>query len=257
VSRAILFVTACSRSGTTALVRLLNQHAGVGIGMERFKFLYSKHAETDLSRLFEPARFFDFRPGDTNLLPDVDARWRKHYDAIAAKHRAGTLSVIGDKALATPGIVRALTATFPRARWIFIFRDLEGVASSFVGRADNPADVNWPPEKRHESALSDWRGAFEAVEGLLGDGRMFPVRYERLFAGDRSAFRAMFGFLEVEVEDLLERRFDAMTKDWDVRKSKDSLLGSSERAWLASRRPTDLEHRFLEASEAAVRNHAR
>jgi Sulfotransferase family len=74
------FVFGCPRSGTTAVVRLLQAHPRVVIGMERHKFLLSRRRDRAKfgPALFEPERFFDFRPGDTNVNPDL-GHFTGHY----------------------------------------------------------------------------------------------------------------------------------------------------------------------------------
>ena len=69
-----LFATGCERSGTTILTRLLQSHPGISIGMERYKYLLRGVRTRRVTRRlcpshFEPGRFFDFRPTDTNIIP--------------------------------------------------------------------------------------------------------------------------------------------------------------------------------------------
>lgn len=253
--RTPLFVTGCSRSGTTALVHLLNVHPDVVIGMERFKHVYSRREQGSLAGMFTRPRFLDFRDGDTNITPSASPRWRRFYEIADKKLADEGSGTIGDKALATPGILSFLTGEYPNAHWIFIFREVVGVAGSYVKRADNSGDVNWPQTKRHREALGDWRRAFEAVDTLIaevGSERVFPVSYERLFSGDNVNLKALFGFLDRNVPHIVTAKFSSMTSDWEKRTSAPSPLTQDERDWLTANRPQDLEERYEELSRMAI-----
>ena len=187
------FVFGCSRSGTTALTRLLHSHNAVVIGMERYKFLLKSalqpRARRPLSRplnrlewwirrhrppsegcvetqpqvaladftpsLFEADRFLDFRDGDTNITPEGN-RFRSHYSKAHHRLQHDTVQYIGDKVRADEKIMSAIVAQFPSPSFIFIYRDLLRVANSFCLRAKNPKDENWPETDTHQTALANW-----------------------------------------------------------------------------------------------------
>lgn len=250
-----LIVAGCSRSGTTALVELLNSHPKAVIGMERFKYLYFQRKPGVLAEIFTPTRFIDFREGDTNITPEGGRRWEEFYDSLARKLQGGEADVIGDKALASPGVVRFISNEYPEARWIFIFRDVVAVAGSYVRRAENEDDVNWPETKRHKEALGDWTRAFEAIDDLalaVGSERVFPLSYESLFGGDTYVLEALCHFMGTDLPDEMTKAFSAMTSGWERRRAKPSPLTETEKNWLASSRPLALEDRFQSLADEAV-----
>ena len=63
-ARRYAFITGCSRSGTTALTRLLNRHPDVAIGYERNNRLAGRGLLTP--SLFEPERFRRFEADDSH-----------------------------------------------------------------------------------------------------------------------------------------------------------------------------------------------
>lgn len=110
---------------------LLNAHLQVGIGMERYKTRYFERDVDRVRDLFTFERFFDFREGDTNIVPSAAQRWANFYDSIRHKMDDGSLSVIGDKPLAAPPIT-ALIGLSRRPLGLHLPR--RGTGRSFLHR---------------------------------------------------------------------------------------------------------------------------
>src|SRR4029077_3103494 len=142
------------------------------------------------------------------------------YDDVEAKAAAGTLRVIGDKIVAKPQMLQAITANFESPRFVFVYRDLARVASSLVMRPRDPKDRNWPETKTYRSALAEWHRSFIAmlrhVEATGGDD-VFVVRYERLFGHDEQGLRAMFVFLGLDCDDSVLQSYKESTAGWEDR----------------------------------------
>lgn len=196
------FVAGCSRSGTTSLVRLLNSHPAVAVGMERYKYAFDELWPNQIDQaLFSLHRFFDFRESDTNVNPDKDGRWVYFYEQLERKIRAGAVTVMGDKVPARFGVMETVHRNFPDPRIIFIFRDPDAVARSYARRARDPDDADWPAWRSSESAIRDWNRAFRAMDLHMarhGGNHVFVVRYEDLFGDDRVLVKAIFAFLGLE-----------------------------------------------------------
>ena len=86
--KTTLIVTGVARSGTTALGELLNAHPLVGLGIERFKFQFLRE-DNFSADLFTRERFFDFRPEDTNLIPELRPAWALRGDRREMGQRPG------------------------------------------------------------------------------------------------------------------------------------------------------------------------
>jgi hypothetical protein len=191
------FVVGCPRSGTTELTRLLHAQPELVLGMERYRrMLYQLDVRGQLGefgpKMFQPQRFLNF------VLDDD--RFRDHYRVAALRFAAGPVRYVGDKVPHTTSIVLALTRNFPNAMFVFIYRDLERVANSYCRRARDPNDP-WPREATCEVAVHQWHEAFASADALtaaIGRDRMFVVKYEQLFGGDRRVVEEMFAWLGVD-----------------------------------------------------------
>jgi hypothetical protein len=250
------FVLGCDRSGTTALTRLLHSHPQVVVGMERYKRRLSRQELPGFAPpLFEPDRFLDFRPDDTNITPDRNPRFRAHYELAAKRLHDGTVRYIGDKVIAKPHLAVAIKEQFPSPKIVFIYRDLLRVASSFCVRARNPDDTNWPQDRNHRTALDRWNEAFDAIDAFDASphaGSVFLVRYERLFDGDERTRDAMFAFLGLEVTPEVEHQFRGATAHWDEHVAKPLALAPNQIDELTSALETSALGRFDAAFDAQL-----
>jgi hypothetical protein len=155
---------------------------------------------------------------------------------------------VGDKVPHTRSIVLALTRNFPNARFVFIYRDLERVASSYCRRARDPNDP-WPPEATCALAVEHWHEAFasgDAVTAALGEDRLFVVKFEQLFGGDRRVVEAMFDWLGVDCRIGAIRTFENQIADWKHLRSRPLALTVEERRFVNSA----IDHRRLERYDA-------
>jgi hypothetical protein len=181
---------------------MIHAHDAVVLGIERYKFVLERPAgRRDFSpAYFRPERFLDFRPSDTNITPAVP-RFQRHYLLAEKRLRAGGLRYVGDKLLPRKGLVNAIAKRFPSPKFVFIYRDLAHVASSYYARANAGHDP-WPAASTHETALVHWLRAFAVADKLLeefGPENVFLLRYERLFDDDASVYEATFRFLQLNI----------------------------------------------------------
>ena len=242
------FVFGCPRSGTTAVARLLQAHPRIVIGMERYKFLLSRRRGRAAfgPDLFQPERFFDFRAGDTNVNPDL-GHFRGHYIKAKRRFEKGPVEYIGDKVMPDDPIIRVIEARFPSPKFIFIYRDLLHVANSFVVRARDPDDRNWPTTRDHKAAVKRWRMAFSTADTLIGRIGLESVcvlRYEDLLGGDMRTCELMFRFLGLRVSSNVRRTYEARTADWDQRQLTPLALSPTEMEFVSRRLDRDVVNRF-------------
>jgi Sulfotransferase family len=200
--------------------------------MERYKFLLSRRRDGAQfgPALFEPERFFDFRPGDTNVNPDL-GHFTGHYTKAKRRFEHGPVEYIGDKLMPDDKIIRLVEARFPSPKFIFIYRDLLRVADSFVARARNPDDQNWPVSEDHASALRRWEQALTTADALIdriGLDDVCVMKYEQLFNGDIGTCELMFRFLGLRVAPGVRRTYEARTADWAARQTRPLMLSPHE-----------------------------
>lgn len=172
-----LFISGAPRSGTSALTELLSSHSDISIGMERFKFLYSKKKVN--KSLFDFDAFFEFKSEETNI-DDKNGKYIDYYSKIKEKYK--NCRIIGDK---YPQLYKFWPSLFQEfgdnGKYIFIIRDIEDVASSFNVRANNPKD-KWPKENDYRKAVEIWNNSLITACNAISDG--YPIlitSYKRLF----------------------------------------------------------------------------
>ncbi|MDJ0655476.1 MAG: sulfotransferase [Xanthomonadales bacterium] len=210
-----LFVGGCPRSGTTALLQLLNSHPGIALGKERYKNvqgLTPRHFETD--------QFLHPSAEETNLL-DMD-----HYAALRRKMRRGDILYIGDK---TPGYYRRiseLSQAFEQARFLMIWRDPVRVASSFQHRAQRAAG-GWSEEHDYRNAIRQWNSSLTRYRQFMrqgGHGQLMLLHYEWLYSGDFEYLRSVFRFLGLDVTDEVIESYVHIARRWNRVRKKSLCL---------------------------------
>jgi hypothetical protein len=216
--------------------------------MERYKFLLSRRRDRAQfgPALFEPKRFFDFRPGDTNVNPDL-GHFTGHYTKAKRRFEHGPVEYIGDKLMPNDKIIRLVDARFPSPKFIFIYRDLLRVADSFLARARDPNDLNWPARKDHSSAVKRWQQALTTADRLIdriGLDDVCIMRYEQLFNGDIRTCELMFRFLGLRVAPSVRRTYEARTADWETRRAKPLMLSPTEAEFVEQHYDRDALLRF-------------
>lgn len=193
-----LIVTGVARSGTTALAELLNIHPGICIGVERFKFRYLRENCFD-AELFEKDRFFDFRKGDTNLLPSARPAWAPIYEAAQAKW--DDAAVVGDK---TPDLIPVLhdfMAQNPDFKFLCILRNLKDVGLSWQARAERTRDA-WPRGRGFVAACESWANQQLILHELMRDKsirrRLLLLDYDNMYASPDVTEQGIMQFLGLE-----------------------------------------------------------
>ncbi|HTD57255.1 MAG TPA: sulfotransferase, partial [Solirubrobacteraceae bacterium] len=232
IAKRQLFVAGCPRSGTSALVFLLNEHPQLAIGFERFKRV---RAHLDPFH-FAPAQFF------SPVLAETDIRGELLYGRLHERWRSGSVSVIGDKVPLYWRVFPQLLERFPEGRIVLLVREAEDVAASFARRAGDPDDW-WPAENDHTLAVRMWNEALErardAERGGYGE-RVFLLPYEPLLAGDERWLAALMGFVGLSLTVSVRAEQRRLAQRWSTR--ADRVEPSSElRAYVEARRDAGLE----------------
>lgn len=209
----LLFVAGLARSGTTALLRALNTHPQVAVGMERYKRLYSSGVDRLAPELFTRERFFDFSDGFTNQDPEEAARWGVDYAALEATWEQA--SYVGDKM--TNVRFDAVHARLPEARFVFIVRDIEHVALSWDRRAQDAADAGWPERADARASVEKWNRSLRRIRRAV---RQHPelatvVEYGRFFGdADATGLRAVLDRLGLAWGPEVAAGFDDVHREY-------------------------------------------
>lgn len=193
-----LFLSGTARAGTSALVNILNLHNHILMGQERYFFKFQK--DLIVPGHFAKNRFLSMREGDTHehgRLMGRQAGLERFGD------RFDHAVYVGDK---FPPLFRHLdyiTATFPRARHIYILRNPLSVVESYEARFRDPED-NWNLDWR--AGLAAWNQSVSVVAALPEEAlrNFIFVQYEEIYAETR-AINALFtrlGLSNLEPETL-------------------------------------------------------
>ncbi len=189
----ILFLIGAGRSGTTALAELLNAHPAICIGIERYKLRFLRHGVFSGSE-FTRRRFFHFRAPDTNILPSISGKWRALYADMAPKYARAR--IVGDKIPHLYEKFDECAAAFADAKWIYMLRKVDAVASSWNARAHSASD-KWSSQNDYRRAVPVWNAANATIMTRLDPQKVHVVCYEDFFSGNPIPYRALLRFLGV------------------------------------------------------------
>lgn len=244
-----LFVCGCPRSGTTALMHLLNAHRSIALGVERYKKFAKEENINKLDKhVFEKDFFLDIKPGQTNLNPSHkswDTKWKRVYDSMVPKFSRDDL-LIGDKYPHYYMFYDQINQTFDAPKWIFILRDVRDVAMSYNSRAADRKD-RWNSDRNYIAAVEDWNISIEKTLEYLASGRdnLFVCEYASLFSYSPDYLAAMLKFLEVALYPDLSNYYRNMTKDWQQRLLKQKKLPIEQEKYVAANARWDLRDTLL------------
>lgn len=230
-SPRLLFLAGLARSGTTALLHVLNAHPEVVVGMERYKRVVSGGIDRLGPELFTKERFFDFSDGETNQDPEEAARWGVDYAALEAKFDRATY--VGDKM--TTVRFDAVHQRLPGARFVFIVRDVDQVASSWDRRAQDTSD-HWPERADARASVERWNTSLRRIRRSV---RRHPdlacvVEYGRFFGDpDATSLQGVLDFLGLPWEPGIAAEFDRVHQQYvgDVA-GRDRTLSPGLRAFV-------------------------
>jgi hypothetical protein len=216
-----LFVCGCPRSGTSAITQLLNSHESIGIGMERFKnYIKPDSIQKFQSSLFERDRFFDFRHGDTNRVPNnSNPTLEKFYNRIQEKwDLPGQKLYVGDKIPFLYRFYNHMESGFAQAKIIFMLRNVFEVARSFQNRYNDPDDA-WRLDYR--DGVRNWNHSLEQTEEALRRKKLDIMisPYQEIFSGEHTAVHRIASFLTLEATASLLTKYDELTINWRPRVS--------------------------------------
>jgi hypothetical protein len=206
-----LFVCGCPRSGTTALVKLLNSHPSIAIGMERYKYWSNPQEIHKIQKQsFQPEHFFDIKDEQTNI------NWDYFYDKLKEKFSQENL-ITGDKNPHYYRHYQELENQFDNVKWIFLIRDINDVALSYNKRAADPNDA-WPEDANYTTAVAHWNNSLIKTWHYFSDRdtkNLFVCEYEKFFTYNESYFQSLVNFLEVESSPEMHNYYKVSTQNWE------------------------------------------
>ncbi|MGF1591530.1 MAG: sulfotransferase [Pleurocapsa sp.] len=210
MSQEYLFICGCPRSGTTALVRLLNSHQSLAIGMERYKYYANrKNIDKINSSSFNTDFFFNIKDDQTNI------QWKYFYDELKDKYKF-KVKYLGDKYPHYYRFYNQINKNLGKVKWIFIVRNVTSIAKSYNARAADAND-SWSEEANFIKAVDHWNESLIETwkyQKSHPEPNLFVCEYEKLFGYDLEYLNSILDFLEVKLESNIKAYFEEMKADW-------------------------------------------
>jgi hypothetical protein len=201
-----------SRSGTTLLKEMLDQHPSLSIPPESYFIpqLWDRHGEwpdpqrfvSDIGRLAR-VREWGVTPADVReRISDQPA----FADAIQAVYRAYAdrrgKPRFGDKTPAYMQRLDVLERAFTGAQYVHLVRDGRDAGLSFIEMRRRPR-FNWSRPRGLAAFAAQWRREVEGARRFGREraaGRYHELRYEDLLADPELTLRQVCGFLGLEFD---------------------------------------------------------
>ena len=181
-----MFVSGVARSGTSALVSVLNSHPNIFIEMERYYYLMD--SEKISREHFLKERFIDVRQGDTfnnGFASTMEQRLARFDEA----------TFVGDKFPLLYKHFDYIFKEFPEALHVYIVRNPLSVMESYDARFKDNND-NW--SKDWAASLVEWNDSVTRAARLTSAQRQRFVflEYEKFFSSTKEMNKP-FDFLGV------------------------------------------------------------
>jgi hypothetical protein len=223
MNKKFLFVAGCARSGTSAIVQLLSGSKEILLGMERYGHLVRPQAFHLKKKHFTKERFYSLEEEDTFYSSLRD--FHKFDPHFFEKYESSKW--IGDKRPDLYEVYDDLFENFPDAKVLFIYREIEAVASSFHGRVAE--GNNWPASKNFARAVVEWnRSLFLSREAIRKGHDIVVLEYDELFSGKMDA-RDIFNYLDVEITSEVEIRIEQIIdRSRQLQSARRMLLSDDE-----------------------------
>lgn len=234
----ILFLFGAARSGTSALVQVLNVSPEIAMGMERYFYLFAKRSLVPSH--FSRERFFSIMEGDTHSRGSFP---------LMKKDR--DLTFIGDKFPELFKHYEWITNCFPDANYLYIIRNPFSVVESSEVRYHNKDDTY---SRDYKTMLTDWNNSLQLICSLTPKqlSKIKVLIYEELFDSVKSLdnlivsltgssvdqeqlanfvkhYHALKGKLIPRQEDL--RYYICKNADWDAYKKTCVLAHNNDVFW--------------------------
>lgn len=184
-----LFAIGNPRSGTTALGKLLNSSPEICLGIERYSLDENVSAAS-----FTKESFFDARSANYLVRPHLYEEIKPKFDQ--AKY-------IGDKRPRFVKFWRNTWLNLPKAKIVYIFRNIYDVACSYNTRASNAAlgiDQFWSSTRDFSKAVKDWNEGLQEVKNLAQFYTVYFVKYEDFFV-DQLKMVHLLDYLQVNTAE--------------------------------------------------------
>jgi len=184
-AQKIAFISGVARSGTSALVNLINTHPEILIGQERYYWLYEN--KTIQPQHFKRDRFLDIQTDDSHNSGGLPS---------GADTRFDDAKIVGDKFPNLFEIFPIIFDRFPAARHVYILRNPLSVVESYDARHQDQDD-NWG--RSYQQGMREWNESVRSLADLPSDiiKQFLVLEYEKVFTLKEETDR-IFSFFELD-----------------------------------------------------------
>lgn len=242
-----LFICGLHRSGTSALVDLLNGHSQIQMFQERFYNLVTDERIDEFTpRLFDAEHVFHPTSDETHFF-----EWSLDLDyAASARAKYENAVLTGDKVPHLFHFTDQIFQRFANARMVFLTRNVFDVANSWQKRFEDPEDEVWVSD--HAEAVRFWNDAHRIILPKLKEHpeRLKVVSYERLYSFSPNYFRALLRFAGVDDADQTAHvMYRRMTDGWMQRFSAPRVLDDAQFEFVQNHAETALQRAVVAGAE--------
>jgi hypothetical protein len=229
-----LIICGCPRSGTSAIVNLLNSHPSMIIGMERYKFYIKKALINKLKHsCFTKEFFFNFSEDQTNIIPgEKHPDLVPYYDNLALKYKEtkGEL-IVGDKNPLAFRFYEEIENNLRNTKFIFMLRNIQEVAASYIARKEN-SDDTW--SLGYEQAVKHWNESLSETWKYVQkrNNNIFVCEYEKIYSYNPEYLKVLTNFLDIELTTSLESTYFNMTQGWQKRRLNQNTISSQSQQYI-------------------------
>ncbi len=157
-------------------------------------------------------------------------------------------TIVGDKRPDLYESYDQLFENFPDAKVLFIYRDIEQVASSYAGRVKS--GESWPASKDFKKAVIEWnQSLFFTLEAIKKGHNIKVVEYNTIFSSD-SELNDLLQYLNLTGDqDLKEGLKNIRARAKQLTESRQMLLNEDELIYVNENAQkfliTDLENSLI------------
>lgn len=223
----LLFVAGPSRSGTTALVKYLNEHPGVLICIERFKWIPREDVTPDI---FTLERIMSFE--EEYEKRGTESRWWVHKRFVDRKDPA-KLRWMGDKFPQYTKSLGLLSENNPGASFIITYRPIEEVAESYEARSKDPDDVWLGGRDGFMIGIRGWnrdlRRAREFIESGV-NSNVLIIGYHDFFYHNEACVPLISRFLDLEFDESVRKAWRDLSREFESNRRVKEPLTEEQQA---------------------------
>jgi hypothetical protein len=189
--------------------------------------------------LFTKERFFSVKKGDSffNSFSEVN---EKYYDILEAKYESACY--VGDKVPLIYERYNDVANSLGGALFVFVFRNIFDVASSYERRKNDKNDILWGNDMDYTRAVRDWNRSLQSTIAAIGEGHKIAlVAYEDFFRSPVEPNPTAFSMHGLDIDDKVNRLYERVyKKNTEIEHVREAVLSSAQKYYIMKNANFDL-----------------